>query len=131
LVPQGRTKKQRRRLNYQQNKIEDEIKQVFRTMDLVLGTFSGISGIDILVVIIALFELDDTYLTGLLNEESKDRLKAVKGENLPAVTGAKGVSESINKLQTEITKIFDELTEYIKVTKHDEKIRNKEETDEE
>lgn len=126
LVPVHNTKRQRRRLNDQVSKTESDIKHVFRTMDLILGTFSGISGVDILVTMIALFELDAIYLTGLLNKESQDRLKAIKGENLPAVTGAKPVSESIDKLQTEITKIFDELVEYMAVTKHDEKIRNKE-----
>jgi hypothetical protein len=125
LVPQNRTKKQRRNLNIQQDKVHLEIKEIFRSMDLMFGTFSGISGIDILVTIIALFELDSTYLTGLLNKKSQDRLKDIKGQNLPAVTNAKGLSESINKLQTEITKIFDELSGYIKTIKHEDKVRNR------
>lgn len=124
LVPQNRTKKQRRKLNIQQDKVHLEIKETFRSMDLMFGTFSGISGVDILVTIIALFELDPTYLTGLLNKESQDRLKDIKGKNLPAVTGAKSLNESINKLQTDITKIFNELSEYIKIIKHEDKVRN-------
>jgi len=123
LVPAYRSKRNADLLNRQITKARVGLKKAFRNLDLILGTFASISGIDIMVVMLALYRLDPEYLVGLLNKESQDRLLSVKG-NISALQGAKTVSASISKLETEVIKIFDELSEYIKISKHDKKIRH-------
>lgn len=123
LVPSKQAKRHSSRIDRQITKAKNDIKRAFRSLDLLLGTFSSISGVDVLVVISALYRLDSEYLVGLLNKESQDRLKAIRG-NIPAISGAKGLLESITKLETEITKIFDELDGSISIIKHDEKVRH-------
>jgi len=123
LVPTKKVKRNTNLLDRQLAKAKLNLKRAFRNLDLILGTFGAISGVDVLVVLSALYRLEPEYLVGLLNKESQDRLKALKG-NIPAVQGAKPLAASISKLETEVTKIFDELTGYIKIVKHDEKIRH-------
>ena len=123
LVPNKNIKRNSDILDRRISKAKLELKKLFRDLDLILGTFGAISGVDILAVISALYRLEPEYLVGLLNKESQDRLKREKG-NIPALQNARGLSESIKKLQAEVIKIFDELSGYIVLIKHEDKIRN-------
>ena len=129
LVPKAKVKKKSKRIDRQYDKAMNQIRKGFRSLDLLMGTFSSLSGVDIMIVIAALYRLEPEYLVGLLNKESQQRIKNLKG-NIPAVTGAQTLSASLDKLKTEVTKIFDELEGHVKTTKHDEKVRNQDSEEE-
>jgi hypothetical protein len=95
------------------NKANKDVKIGFRGLDLLLGTFSGISGVDIVVTLYALFKMDYKDIVGLLNDSAKTRLKDHTGAS---VDGASSAETSIKKLQDEITKIFTKVDEAIKNT---------------
>ena len=124
LVPREQANRHSKRIDRKIEKATHDIKKAFRSLDLLLGTFGAISGVDILIVISDLYRLDSEHLVGLLNKESQERLKVIKG-NIPAIAGAKGLTESITKLETEITKIFNELDSAMSIVKHDDKVRHK------
>jgi hypothetical protein len=88
-------------------------KRLNRNMDLILGAYSGISGIDVLAIITALFLIDEKDLLGLLNKESTDRLSKLKKG---AIFTKSNVHEAISALEnktSEIFKIIDEKTKIV------------------
>jgi len=54
------------------------IKVIYRSVELLFGTFSGISGTDILAITTALYRLDTDYLIDLLNKDAQARLSKIK-----------------------------------------------------
>jgi hypothetical protein len=89
-------------------------KKMNKTMDLVLGTYSGISGIDVLVVITALFSIEEGVLLGLLNKESLERLAKLKSTTISELPEHVDVFNAVAALEAkteEIFKILDELAE--------------------
>lgn len=101
-----------------------KIKSAHQTLDLALGTFSGISGIDILAVIGALIKLDVNYLIALVNDEAKDRLAEIKGNNV--VNQARGISvkDALSRLEKEVSNYFEFINGELKADTHDKKSVN-------
>lgn len=118
------TKKALKSVKEQKEKAKTEAKALARLIDLLYGEFSGLSGIDVLAVIISLFNMTLEELVGLLNQESKDRLAKLKGSDLPAIKNATSVTVSIDALKREMSIIFDEVDVFMKRRKHKEKRKN-------
>lgn len=97
-----------------------KLKQAYRTLDLTLGTFSGISGLDILVVITALFTISLDDLIGLLNEQSRENLRKAKAEGVPQ---GSDVSSAISALEDAVKNIFNEINQFI-TPRHEDKADN-------
>lgn len=94
-------------------KLEKLNRAQHRKLDLLLGTFSGLSGLDVLVIITALFSITQADLLGLLNDEAFDRLRKIKGERFSASRSP--VTSSVSALETKVTEIYDRLEEIINV----------------
>jgi len=101
------TEKQKRSDAFKKSKTTGVIKSIFRTLELATGTFGGISGIDIMVILLALFSIEEKALMGLVNEEARDRLFAQR-EVKPA---AGDVTESVTKLQETVIEIYKIISE--------------------
>ena len=98
----------------EEKRVDQLLRSSQRSMDLLLGTFSGISGIDIIVVMTALFTMSLDSLLGLLDKESIVRLKKLKGvSNLESLGGGISVNtdlfDSVSQLEARITKIFEDI----------------------
>ncbi len=112
---------------------ESLLKQAVRSIELSLGSFSGISGIDILVTIVALFQINEEHLVALLNKDSKDRLEILKG-NLESLQKAANISiyDAVKVLQDKVSELIDSVSNYIKdtslITKKE--LQNSQETEE-
>jgi len=88
------------------------LKNLQQKMDIVLGIYCGISGIDILLTITALFIIEEKYLLGLLNSETQDNLSALKNKiDLKEVAS---VSESIVALEATLSDLFRLVTQKMK-----------------
>jgi len=112
--------------NKQKEKAVVELKKVFRDMDSILGTFSGLSGTDALVTIFALFKLDMDSLVKLLNRDARIRLKNQIGiDYVENSDDSEDVLIAIDSLQVIVRKIIEELAEEIKQPKHRNKKINK------
>jgi hypothetical protein len=99
-------------------------KKLNKNMDLILGTYSGISGIDVLVVITALFSMEEGDLLGLLNKESIERLAKLKKVEASSFEGQRAeVFEAIAALEAKTEEIFKILDEHAEKVKLEEKIR--------
>lgn len=91
------------------SKSEKTIRTAQRTLDYLFGEFAGISGVDALAIVVALFALEEKYLYGLLNKEAIQRIidqKSIINDN----TDIAGVEESVTELAkktSEILGIFD------------------------
>lgn len=91
----------------EKTKAETETKFAFKIMDQTLGTFSGLSGIDVLIVFSALYTLQLQYLVGFLNDEAYDRLKKLNpNANVPVRAS---VQDSISGLEISVRYFFDSL----------------------
>jgi len=109
----GATKKNKREVNQELEGDIKRAKQVFAALDSALGTFSGLSGVDVLIVVTALYSLNVEYLAGLLNREARDRLKATWTSTISPKT----LLESKNKLEAEVKDLFESLERQIKNSK--------------
>jgi len=89
-------------------------KKMHKNMDLFLGTFSGLSGIDILVVLTALFNISIGDLLGLLNQDAINRLKELRGSDLPSRN--QNVLDAVTKLEAKIDQIYTRINIIIKET---------------
>lgn len=95
-----------------------EAKSIFRTLDLLLGTFSGISGTDIIVVLTALFEIDLNFLLGLLNDTALNNLNLIKNITFTQISD---VGSSIQALQQKVTNLYQQIENNVKVTNYTQK----------
>ncbi len=93
-------------------KYEADIKEGIMLLDLFFGTFSGLSGVDILVVFKALFAIPMNNLIGLLNDKAIQNLKDIKGES--AVKNKSAVADAIDALQNKVQDIYKTLDDIIK-----------------
>lgn len=88
---------------------KERLDQLLRTynqkLDLALGTYSGLSGVDILVVIAALFTVPIGTLVALLNEDNQERLKQIR----PGTTASGNVIDAIKAVQLRVREIFSAL----------------------
>lgn len=102
----GTEKENKRELEEKKEAVNKKLKKNYKILELALGVFSGISGIDIMVIVTALLKMDITYLIGLLNQKSKDRLALIKGQDI--VNSSKRVKESLSKLEETVDNLFKE-----------------------
>lgn len=109
-----------------ENNIDREQKNLNKTMDLLLGSYSGISGVDILIVILALFTINIEDLLGLLNENAIDRLTSLKKKGNTNFSLTKNtVVNSIQALEDKIKELFDIFVERVNIVKlQDKNTRN-------
>ncbi len=105
-------------------KVEQKLKAGQRAMDLILGTYSGISFIDILIVMAAMFIVDIESLLGLLDEGSIERLRALKGNNNVAKPNT-DVFESVSKLESRVTELFNTVQTQIDKNEHKFQVEDK------
>lgn len=86
------------------------IKGSSQFLDLAFGIYTGISGVDVLAIILALLSMSTSELIGLLNEGAKGRLREIKGDN--AVQGG-NVKQSLDKLEELVRQILARLDELL------------------
>ena len=112
-----------------QNKLpEKELRTLHKRADLTMGTFSGLSGVDVIVVMTALFSVDIADLLGLLNDESLDRLNKLKDSTTLASTANFDVENAVENLQAKVTEIYEKLSENINLIDHALTEKDKEQT---
>lgn len=105
--------------NIREEKAKKSLKQLHRNLDMLSGVFSGISGIDILVIITALFTIKIEDLLGLLNKDSRERLKALRGgAELGSVSS---VFDSLAALEDKVREQLDIVKSKIDVADHIER----------
>jgi hypothetical protein len=93
--------------NSQKSKTVVKMKQTFRDLDSILGTFSGLSGTDAIAVILALFQIDFAYLIALINAEARQRLYALTGVDCRSSVSTSGVPNfQLNDDQSVQTAMF-------------------------
>jgi len=113
--------KDKKEVEAQEKKLKAQARRAFRDLEFLLGTFSGLSGVDIMVIINALFQLELRHLVGLLNSDAQKRLRTLKGNNI----AASSASEALDELENKVTQIYKKIVDNSGVTKHKEKIPGK------
>lgn len=116
-----------------ERKLKQRQRDLNRNLDLILGHYSGISGIDILAVISALFAIEQKDLLGLLNPSNQRRLLSIKGiviaENADPASAISSnfgglntnVADAIDKLENKVKQLFEELENRVNIKKLTEK----------
>lgn len=91
-----------------------ELKNNFRKLDELLGTFNGLSGVDVLIILLALFLIEEKYLVGLLNKDAQDRLNKIKGgagiSGTDDITAVEALQEKVKELYTTLDAKIEENT---------------------
>lgn len=100
---------------YKKKNLDRLHKKLNKNMDLVLGVYSGISGIDILAIMTALFSIDESYLLGLLNDSSIERLAKLKSVETSYFERS-GVFDSISALESKVEEILRIIDDRVKIT---------------
>lgn len=108
-------------------KNSERVKESIKTLDLFLGNFAGISGLDILVVLTALFEIEMKDLFGLLNKHALENLKRIKGEAVVGslISNKSEVRAALKALENKVSELYNGIGFELKNTKHDNKTENK------
>lgn len=86
-------------------KVTQEQKKNQQMLDLLLGVFGGLSALDVIAVVFALFTIPMKNLLGLLNTDAFDRLKTIKSGTNIETPGE--VTESIDVLQDKVQQILE------------------------
>ena len=94
-------------------KSKSDLKTAFMNLDYVLGTYSGLCGTDVMVVILALFVMDVDSLIALLNDNELSNLNSVYGVTTFAREMFGPVDVAIGVLQAKVAEIFAELDKVI------------------
>ena len=89
-----------------------ELRSGFKTLELLFGTFGALSGIDVLVIIYALFRVPINVLIGLLNKQSKENLIALKGKDI-VEKNAVDVKKSIEQLEEKVSSLYKAIDDLI------------------
>lgn len=111
LPDDTKSDKKKGKLDKQIERAENGAREVHRSLDLLLGTFSGISGVDILITIMAMYLIPVKNLVGLLEPTALTRLEQIKpGSTSSAATQL----ESVEILEGKVKEIFEQLMELIK-----------------
>ena len=87
-------------------KKEERKKSLNRNVDFILGSFSGISGLDIMIIVTALFIIDIKDLLGLLNTKAIERLKELKKGTNTSSFDKTEVSVAIGNLEKMVAELF-------------------------
>lgn len=118
----GATQKSRDDTEEKIQKYEADLERAYRGLELVLGTFSGISGIDILAIITAMLEIELDVLISMLSPSAIDNLNNQYNLNQSPKYGAR---EAVTKLQNKVEELIRELYEGTTQRKHNNKRSNK------
>ena len=121
IVNDSDIKKGIKETEYRLEKQERVIKQAYKNMELLLGSYSGISGTDILSVIIAMFTVEVDVLVGLLNPVGKRRLKRQTGYTSNAYSAV----NAVGKLEEKVGEIIDSINEEALKINYNEKMTKK------
>jgi hypothetical protein len=100
-----------------------ELKQYIKTLNLFTGNFAGISGLDVLVVTTALFEIEIKYLLGLLSEDAYTNLKVIK-KGIESQQ-RENVTSSLDALEARVRAIYEGIDVEVLNTKHSNKTETK------
>ena len=104
-------------------KYESDLKNAHKDLDLVFGTYSGLSGSDVLAIIKALFDVKLGVLVSLLNDTGKNQLKKWAGLNELNFSNMTSVNEAITILEKAVENNLNIIQEELKKKKHKEKIK--------
>jgi hypothetical protein len=95
-------------LEQKQDKADSNIKGAMKTMDLFTGAAASISGVDMLIVVIALFEIDIKYLLGLLNAQAaKGFADKSRAAEVMVLNGATKISDALFNLEYKVTELYE------------------------
>lgn len=98
--------------NKKADRVKVNLKQAYRDLDLILGTFSGLSGFDVLVVLYALFTIPIESLIRLLNKNARERLALQTGidKNDPDLKSddSNDTIEAVSILEKRVSKIIED-----------------------
>jgi hypothetical protein len=97
-------------------KATTQIKQSMQGIDLFTGQFAGISGLDILIVFAALFEVPIEVLVGLLNPDAKKQFNEKKPNStaIPVVA----ITDALTQLHNKLTELYDFADQNVTKTTH-------------
>jgi hypothetical protein len=104
---EGKVKRDSKEVVEKKDKDSREVKESLSVMNSFTGTFAGISGLDILIIITALFEVSLPCLFGLLNEDAKSALVLAKPDVEGQLQGALTVSDAIDTLSSKVMELYD------------------------
>lgn len=104
---EGAEEENKRDVEEKKKSANKKIKESYRTISLLLGTFTGLSGVDIIAVITAMMEMDVEFLIGLLNNDAKDELRKIKGNDV--VNSASSVRDALDELESKVQTIMNNL----------------------
>ena len=99
-------------------KIENELRQTYRDLDCLFGTFSGISGLDVLIIMLSLLTIEEKYLFGLLNQKAQTDsgyILSSQDQSGPQISAAT-VEESISALHEKIRADYEKIVSDISVS---------------
>jgi len=120
----GLTQKSINGVDDQLNKATSDLKTSFRDLDLVFGTFSGLSGTDVLCVLLALFIIPVETLISLINDDAIVRLNTQTGLGFARSTngtggtgGSMSFTDAVTALEKSVRSIMTGLDSDIKQPK--------------
>ena len=87
-------------------KQEALLKRAHKQLDLILGTFSGLSGTDVLAIFMALFQVEEDVLLSLLNERGVNNLLEARGTTIsqryPPDIAVTKLEEKVSEILTDM-----------------------------
>ena len=90
------------------SKLDQQVKDTLKALDLFMGDYSALSGLDMLVVIDALFEVEMNTLLGLLNDDAWENLTTAQ-PLVDQTFDPDDVGTAVTDLQNAITDIYEAL----------------------
>lgn len=114
--------KNKKDIQISKEKVQKRARAAFRELEFLLGTFGGLSGVDVMVIIEALFSIKIEELIGLLNNNSKSNLKKIKGN----VNTNVSVADALEALEAKVTQVYQRIMASANAKKHKDKLSNKE-----
>ena len=86
--------------------LEADLKKANSELDYILGTFSGLSGSDVMAVMYALFTVDTEVLLSLLNDDALKRASKHFGQTTIS-TRIKSMEAAVTILENKVKEIID------------------------
>lgn len=129
----GESEEEKKESERESEKAKQTTRKAFRSLESLLGTFGGLSGVDVVVIMLAMMRVSKNDLYGLLNEESKLALETIKtndkekkntksGANERPITGnATMPRQAVDNLQAKVTEIYEYLDSQVAVNKQIDK----------
>lgn len=109
-------------------KYEADIKKAHKDIDLIFGTYSGLSGSDVLAIVTSLFEVKLDILISLLNDTGKSNLETWLGiSNLSELFSVSSVTTAVTTLENTVEANLMVIQEELKKKKRRDKNRYKKE----